>query len=94
MHQGTNIPFANWFLLGDDAVDAVKNRSLTRTIRFSVEAGKTYEIYLDPKTTTYFLYVLNGVAEEPDRPGIHPPPGAEPCVASTGGAAPPCEIAR
>ena len=93
-HGGSMVPFANLFFFGKDVADAVKNRNLKRRIRFSVEAGKTYEIYVDPETATYFLFVLNGVADEPDRPQMHPPPGAEPCVPATGAVATQCEADR
>jgi len=69
-----------------------------RRLSFSVEAAKKYEIYFDPSTSTYSIFVWNQPnpsLDAPERPGFQPPFGVSVCVPPASTVAPPaCSSAR
>ena len=70
----------------------VPDRDLERRLSFSVEAAKKYEIYFDPSTSTYSIFVWNladPTLTAPERPGFAAPSGISPCVPPSSTVAPP-----
>jgi hypothetical protein len=61
-------------------------------LSFAVEAAKQYEIYFDPRTSTYSIFawnLANPTLDAPEPPGFAPPSGISPCVPPSSTVAPP-----